>query len=107
MSKTKEKESTSISVTEKALETEATAQTETWTDRVKVYIGPTIMGVTTGTVYNNGYPGVLLDYIAETPAIEKLLVSIRDLATAQSELRDPATGKSHVYELINKKYNKK
>ena len=85
--------------------TAAAEQQTGWADEIKVYIGPSIIGVSQGTVFNNGLTEVLKKAMDETPAISNLVVSLSELAKAQTELADGRTARAKMFEVISEKYN--
>lgn len=69
-----------------------------------VYIGPTIENVVSKNIFfNNGIPKYLSDEINKQPLISNLIVPIDKLAAARSELRNPKSALSIVYEKIKTK----
>lgn len=85
--------------------TAAAGQSTGWADEIKVYIGPSIIGVSQGTVFSNGLTEVLKKAMDETPAIRNLVVSLSELAKAQTELADSRTARAKMFEVVSKKYN--
>lgn len=60
---------------------------------VMVYIGPSFPGVRQYTVYNNGLPAALEEWIKKDPAFKSLTIPVEDLAGARKGL---ATGGSAI-----------
>lgn len=83
----------------------AAEQSTGWADEIKVYIGPSIIGVSQGTVFSNGLTEVLKKAMDETPAIRNLVVPLSELAKAQTELADSRTARAKMFEVVSKKYN--
>ncbi|MDU6040062.1 MAG: hypothetical protein E6Y83_17115 [Clostridium butyricum] len=79
------------------------ATTITKTNKVVIYIGPTIPGVATkNMVLNNGLTQSLKDAITETPIIEKLLVEPKDLSSAVNQINNKDGA---IYTFYNKVLN--
>ncbi len=76
-----------------------------WTDEIMVYIGPSIIGVSQGTVFSNGLTEVLKKAMDETPAIRNLVVPLSELAKAQTEIADGRTARAKMFEIVSNKYN--
>lgn len=71
------------------MSTKKSASTTTKTNKVVVYIGPTIPGIATkNMVLNNGLTDSLKNIIAEIPVIEKLLVEPNNLASAINQINN-------------------
>ncbi|RDY30292.1 hypothetical protein [Lachnotalea glycerini] len=69
-----------------------------------VYIGPTIENIVTqNIVFNNGIPQYLREEMLKQPLISNLIVPIGQLAGARSELRNPQSTLSIVYNKIKTK----
>lgn len=67
----------------------------------QIYIGPNIKGVVkSGTSFRNGLPTKLKEKITEQPILEKLIVSVEELAQAQSEIKEKGTVLNTVYEKV-------
>lgn len=95
-----------MSIREKDEPAAAAAEQSTgWADEIKVYIGPSIIGVSQGTVFSNGLTEVLKRAMDETPAIRNLVVSLSELARAQTELADSRTARAKMFEVVSEKYN--
>ena len=95
-----------MSIREKDEPVAAAAEQSTgWADEIKVYTGPSIIGVSQGTVFSNGLTEVLKKAMDETPAIRNLVVSLSELARAQTELADSRTARAKMFEVVSKKYN--
>lgn len=95
-----------MSIREKDEPAAAAAEQSTgWADEIKVYIGPPIIGVSQGTVFSNGLTEVLKKAMDETPAIRNLVVSLSELAKAQTELADSRTARAKMFEVVSEKYN--
>lgn len=95
-----------MSIREKDEPVAAAAEQSTgWADEIKAYIGPSIIGVSQGTVFSNGLTEVLKRAMDETPAIRNLVVSLSELARAQTELADSRTARAKMFEVVSKKYN--
>nr|DAJ08312.1 MAG TPA: hypothetical protein [Caudoviricetes sp.] len=72
---------------------------------VRIYIGPSIKGVSAGTVYKGELPPMLNDAIAELPAIRELVIPVNEVVTANKLLADSNTALSRFYEMA-KNYKK-
>lgn len=63
-----------------------------------IYIGPSIVGVTTkGTVYKNGLTPQMSRAVEELPALNTLLVEIGRIAQARKDLKNKESAVSICY----------
>lgn len=69
----------------------------------RIYIGPTLKGVTiTGTVYNGDLPPALKEAIHAIPVMKELVVPISQLIETNRKLADQNSALSKFYELAAK-----
>ncbi len=73
-----------------------------WEDSVFVYVGPSLKGAASGTIYKNGLPQVLEELKQEIPAAAGLIVPMSELSAAQNALNDPESAISSVYAYVEK-----
>lgn len=57
----------------------------------RIYVGPGRPGLITNTVYDGGYPIYVKEMMEECPAIEKLMVKIKDYTKAKENINKKGT----------------
>jgi hypothetical protein len=74
----------------------------------RIYIGPSIKGVSTGTVFKGDLSPMLNEAIGDLPAIKELVIPTSEIVTANKLLNDPNTALSRFFEMAKnyKKENK-
>lgn len=83
-------------------ETKATVKREAAQKETMIYMGPTIQNVVvTGTLFNNGLPGRLLQEMERQPVIGSLIVPVSRAAETQKELAVPGSALATIYEKID------
>lgn len=65
----------------------------------RIYIGPSLRGVTTGTVYKADLTPALAEVIKALPAISELVVPLGTLTTANRELSVPDSALRRIYQM--------
>lgn len=90
--------------TAEAAADEAKAAKETVT---KCYIGPSALGINSGTIYNAGLPPALERAIEEYPIIKNLVVPLSGLPAANTALKDPKSAISRFYRFAEEYFGKK
>lgn len=68
----------------------------------KIYIGPSLKGVTTGTVYRAGLTPALEAVIQNVPAVSELVVELERLPQANRELAHPDSVLRRIYQMAEK-----
>lgn len=97
-----------MSTKKEAVETTAEATTATATAQETVcYIGPSTLGITSGTIYNAGLPPILDNAIKELPVIKNLVVPTSRLAEANKALSIPESAMSKFYSIAKDYFTKK
>lgn len=92
----------------KAAETaETTGNAEITGSYKRIYIGPTLKGVTNGTVFNGDLPPMLQEAIKDIPAIGELVVPVTNLTAANKELANPKSALSRFWGLVKKSKGEK
>lgn len=71
----------------------------------QIYIGPSIRGVSTGTVYKGDLSPMLNEVIEDLPAIKELVIPVSEIVTANKLLADPNSALSRFFD-IAKNYKK-
>lgn len=74
----------------------------------RIYLGPSIKGVSTGTVFKGDLSPMLNEAIEDLPAIKELVIPTSEIVTANKLLKDPNTALSRFFEMAKnyKKENK-
>lgn len=89
-----------MSTKKEAVETTAEATTETKAaQETACYVGPSTLGIASGTIYNAGLPPILEDAIKELPVIKNLVVPISQLAEANKALGIPGSAMNKFYSI--------
>lgn len=65
----------------------------------RIYIGPSLKGVTTGTVYKVDLTPTLAEAIKALPAISELVVPLGTLTAANRELSVPDSALRRIYQM--------
>lgn len=65
----------------------------------RIYIGPSMRGAITGTVYKTELTPALEKAIKEVPAISELVVPLEYLTKANRELSEPDSALSRIYRI--------
>lgn len=87
-----------------ALESKTKSKREEVQKEAVVYIGPSIKGiVSTGTVYSNGLPELLIKKADEQPVLNSLVIPVSKLAEAERELRVPGSALATIYAKVETK----
>lgn len=71
----------------------------------QIYIGPSIKGVSTGTVFKGDLSPMLNEAIKDLPAIKELVIPVSEIVTSNKLLADPNSALSRFFD-IAKKYKK-
>lgn len=80
---------------------EQQVKTEKQSNNTLVYIGPTITGVVKeGTAFTSGLPESLKDMMKENPLLNRMVVSVNNLAEAMNEVRDSGSALNAIYNKI-------
>lgn len=97
-----------MSTKKEAVETTEETTTETKAAQETVcYVGPSTLGITSGTIYNAGLPPILENAIKELPVIKNLVVPISRLAEANKALGTPGSSMSKFYSIAKDYFTKK
>ncbi|SEU24324.1 hypothetical protein SAMN05443270_3774 [Lacrimispora sphenoides] len=83
----------------KPLKTETKGSLE---KEARIYLGPTLKGVTSGTVFSGDLPLMLQDAIKDVPVITELVVPLSRLVEAGKELADQNSALNKFYDLAEK-----
>lgn len=65
----------------------------------RIYIGPSLKGTITGTVYKTALAPALEEAIKELPAISELVVPLEHLTAANRELSEPDSVLRRIYKM--------
>lgn len=65
----------------------------------RIYIGPSLRGVLTGTVYKSGLTPALEAAAEKIPAISELIVPLENLTKANRELSEPDSALRRIYQM--------
>lgn len=88
----------------KASESKTKSRREEVQKAAVVYIGPSIKGVvSTGTVYNNGLPELLIKKAVEQPVLNSLIVPVSKLSEAKRELSVSGSALATIYAKVETK----
>lgn len=68
----------------------------------KIYLGPTLKGVISGTVFGGGLPQMLQEAIKDVPAIAELVVPLSGLVEASRELTNKNSALNKFYDMAEK-----
>lgn len=66
---------------------------------LKIYIGPTLRGMVSGTVFKGGFPPAFLEAAGKCPALKELAVPVNRLPQVNRELLDPDSAMSRFYRM--------
>lgn len=73
----------------------------------RIYIGPTLKGVTNGTVFKGELSPMLQEAIKDIPAIGELVVPVGNLTAANKELGNPQSALSRFWGMVQKSKGEK
>ncbi|MDD3251766.1 MAG: hypothetical protein PHV18_04305 [Lachnospiraceae bacterium] len=73
----------------------------------KCYIGPSTLGIISGTIYNAELPPLLKEAIKELPIISNLVVPVNELAAANMALGSPNSAMSRFYSVARDYFKNK